>query len=124
MRDEEATIDSRRHPAYNSEKELRNRAMTTLDDINRTLRDHLEDLRRTHAVAQIGVFGSFVRGEAAEDSDVDILVEFSRPVGFVAFMRLETHLQKLLGRKVDLVSRKALKPYIGRRILEEVRYVA
>jgi len=98
--------------------------MTTLDDIRRTLHDHLKELRRIYGVAEIGVFGSFVRGEQQENSDVDILVEFSRPVGFVAFMRLEAHLEKLLGRKVDLVSKKALKPYIGRRILEEVRYVA
>ena len=98
--------------------------MATFDDINRTLHDHLEELRRIYGIAVIGVFGSFVRGEQQENSDVDILVEFSRPVGFVAFMRLEAHLQKLLGRKVDLVSKKALKPYIGRHILEEVRYVA
>ena len=98
--------------------------MTTFDDISRTLQDHLEGLRRIYGVAEIGVFGSFVRGEQQENSDVDILVEFSRPIGFVAFMRLEAHLQKLLGRKVDLVSKKALKPYIGRHILEEVRYVS
>ena len=98
--------------------------MTAFDDINRTLRDHLKDLREIYGVAKIGVFGSFVRGEQQENSDVDMLVEFSRPVGFVTFMKLEAHLQKLLGRKVDLVSKKALKPYIGKRILEEVRYVA
>ncbi|KAF0216755.1 MAG: DNA polymerase beta domain-containing [Geobacteraceae bacterium] len=98
--------------------------MTTFDDINRTLHDHLEELRQIYGVAEIGVFGSFVRGEQREDSDVDILVELSRPVGFVAFVRLEEHLQTLLGRKVDLVSKKALKPYIGRLILDEVRYVA
>ena len=98
--------------------------MTTLEDINRTIHDHLEDLRKTHGVAEIGVFGSFVRGEQREASDVDILVELSRPIGFVAFMRLEEYLQTILGRKVDLVSKKALKPYIGKHILEEVRYVA
>ena len=101
MNDAGATIDSRRHPAYNSTEELRHRAMTTFDDISRTLHDHLEELRRIYGVAEIGVFGSFVRGEQLENSDVDILVEFSRPVGFVAFMRLEAHLQKLLRRKVD-----------------------
>ncbi len=99
-------------------------AITTFDEIDRTLHEHLEELRRIYGVAQIGVFGSFVRGEQREDSDVDILVELSRPMGFVAFMKLEAHLRKLLGRNVDLVSKKALKPYIGKHILEEVRYVA
>ena len=98
--------------------------MITFDDINRTLHNHLEELRQTFGVAEIGVFGSFVRGEQREDSDVDILVVLSRPVGFVAFVRLEERLRTLLGRNVDLVSKKALKPYIGRRILEEVRYVS
>jgi len=70
------------------------------------------------------VFGSFARGQQREESDVDVLVQFSRPVGFVSFMKLENHLQELLGRRVDLVTKKALKPYIGRHILAEVRYVA
>ncbi len=111
-------------PPYNPPNKSRHDAMTTFDDISRILHDHLGELRRIYGVAEIGVFGSFVRGEQQENSDVDVLVECSRPVGFVAFMRLEVHLQGLLGRKVDLVSKKALKPYIGRRILEEVRYVA
>lgn len=98
--------------------------MTTFDDISRTLREHLEELRRDYGVMELGVFGSFARGQQTEHSDVDILVQFSRPVGFVAFMRLENYLQEILGRKVDLVTKKALKPYIGRHILEEVRYVA
>jgi len=56
--------------------------MNTLDGISRTLHEHLEALRRIYGVAEIGVFGSFVRGEQEENSDVDILVEFSRPVGY------------------------------------------
>lgn len=98
--------------------------MTTFDDINRIILDHLDELRKAHGISAIGVFGSFARGEQREASDVDILVEFSRPIGFVAFMRLEEYLQQILDRKVDLVSKKALKAYIGKHILEEVRYVA
>ena len=56
-------------------------------------------------------------------TDIDILVEFDRPTGFVGFMRLEKRLAELLGMPVDLVTTKALKPHIGRRILQEVRYV-
>ncbi len=68
----------------------------------------------------IGVFGSYVRGEQKETSDVDVLVEFEEPVGLFEFMDLEEYLTGLLGVKVDLVSKKALKPHIGKHILEEV----
>ena len=67
----------------------------------------------------IGVFGSYVRGDQDSKSDLDMLVEVRRPVGFVKFIRLENHLSQLLGVKVDLVTKKALKPHIGRRILRK-----
>ncbi len=97
--------------------------MTTFDELNSTLHAHLNELRHEYAVSEIGVFGSFVRGEQQEGSDVDMLVEFSRPVGFVTFIKLENRLREILGRDVDLVTRKALNPHIGRHILNEVRYV-
>ncbi|MHC1591051.1 MAG: nucleotidyltransferase family protein [Candidatus Helarchaeales archaeon] len=68
----------------------------------------------------MGIFGSFVRGEAKEDSDVDILVEFEKPIGFFKFLELEEYLSDLIGKKVDLVSKKALKPHVGKYILEEL----
>lgn len=64
-----------------------------------------------------------VHGEQGAGSDVDILVEFERPIGFVKFARLEKCLSELVGMPVDLVTKKALKPHIGKRILQEVRYV-
>lgn len=97
--------------------------MTDFEEISLALRTHLEELRRDYAVAEIGIFGSFARGDQGEGSDIDLLVDFTRPVGFVAFLQLEDRLRKILGREVDLVTRKALKPHIGRRILDEVRYV-
>ena len=72
---------------------------------------------------EFGIFGSFVRGEQGADSDLDILVEFEKPIGFVKFLKLENKLSELFGVKVELVTKKALKPYIGKRILQEVRYV-
>jgi uncharacterized protein len=80
-------------------------------------------LHAEFGVAEIGIFGSVVRGEQDAASDVDLLVEFDRPIGFVRFMRLEKRLAELLGMPVDLVTKKALKPHIGKRILKEVRYV-
>ena len=72
---------------------------------------------------RIGVFGSHARGGAGEGSDIDILVEFAEPVDIFLFIDLKDHLEHLLGRKVDLVTTKALKPLIKDRILHDVVYV-
>ena len=94
--------------------------MKTLEDIKSTLSRHRKDISKEFRVKDMGVFGSFVRGEVKEDSDVDIIVAFSSPIGLFRFMSLEEYLEGLLGLKVDLVSRDALKPRIGARILKEV----
>lgn len=92
----------------------------TLKDMEAILRERRDELSRDYAVAEIGVFGSYARSEATEESDIDILVEFSRPIGFFKFLELEEKLGEWLGAKVDLVTKAALKPRIGRRILDEV----
>ena len=89
-------------------------------EIKRVLVQHKPVLAERFKVRKLGVFGSFVRGEQNDRSDVDVLVEFSEPVGFFTFINLEEYLQGLLGHKVDLVTRKALKPHIGRNILREL----
>jgi predicted nucleotidyltransferase len=77
----------------------------------------------TLAITEIGVFGSYVKGEQGGNSDVDILVTLERPVSLLTFAAMGHHLEDLLGIRVDLVLKKTLKPYIGRHILEEVQYV-
>ena len=67
----------------------------------------------------IGIFGSSVRETPHSQSDIDVLVEFEPPIGLFKFLELEELLSKRLGGKVDLVSRKALKPEIGRSVLTE-----
>jgi len=69
------------------------------------------------------VFGSVVKGEERKGSDIDILVEFRRTPDFFEFLRLEEYIKNLLGARVDLVTKEALNPYIGKRILEEVVYL-
>ena len=91
-----------------------------VDRIKEVLARNKGELRRRFKVKDIGVFGSYVRGEQKKKSDVDVLVEFEEPVGFFDFIALENYLSNLLGVKVDLVSKKALKPRIGERILKEV----
>ena len=97
--------------------------MKSVDEIKSIITEHMDILQSQHKVRQIGVFGSYVRGEQKNKSDVDILVTFRGSVDLIEFIQLENHLSKLLGVKVDLVTKDALKPYIGKHILEEVVYV-
>ena len=94
-----------------------------LNEIKEILKQNKKELKDKYKIKKIGVFGSYVRGEEKKRSDIDILVEFSEPVGLFEFMDMEEYLEKLLGVKVDLVSKKALKPRIGQHILKEVVYI-
>jgi uncharacterized protein len=82
-----------------------------------------EEITEEFSVKAIGLFGSVARNEQTDQSDIDLLVEFSTPVGFVTFMRLENFLSERLGKKVDLVTPDALKPVIRNDVLTEVIYV-
>ena len=92
----------------------------SLDRIKEILKKHEKELKEKYGIKEIGIFGSYLRGEAKEESDLDILVEFEKTIGFFKFLELEEYLSNLIGIKVDLVSKKALKPYIGKYILKEV----
>ena len=97
--------------------------MKTIKQIKDTLGKHRREIRQKYKVSEIGVFGSYVRGEQKKKSDVDILVEFSKIPGLFRYMELEEYLSRLLGAKVDLVHKRALKPMIGKHILSEVIYL-
>lgn len=92
-------------------------------EIKEKINIQLPLLRDRYHVKRMGIFGSVVRGEEKEESDIDILVEFKSPIGFFDFIRLENFLSQTLNRKVDLISKKALKPAIKDDILKEVIYV-
>ena len=98
--------------------------MKTSSEIERILRKNIQSLKKDYNLNSLGIFGSFVKGEQNEDSDLDILVDFEKPIGLLKFIKLENDLSKIIGIKVDLVMKKALKPNIGKRILEEIRYVS
>ncbi len=95
----------------------------SLDEIKRVLRDYKSVLEKKYHVHTLGIFGSYIHNEQAGDSDLDILVDFSSPISLFEFIDMEEELSELLRIKVDLVSRNALKPFIGRRILSEVQLV-
>jgi len=93
--------------------------MKTEEGIKETLKRFKPVLKEKFKVKEIGIFGSYVRGEGSKESDVDILVEFSAPIGW-EFIDLQEFLEEILGRKVDLVTVRALKPQLRDKILKEV----
>jgi len=94
-------------------------------EINKILRKNKNFLSKRYKIKEIGIFGSYLRGEAKEDSDLDILVEFESDakISLLDFVELENFLSDLLGVKVDLVEKSALKPRIGKHILKEVVFL-
>jgi predicted nucleotidyltransferase len=92
-------------------------------DILASLKKLKREVAKEYSVKTIGVFGSVARDEQTGQSDIDLLVEFSKPVGFVTFMRLENFLSERLGKQVDLVTPDSLKPVIRQDVLSEVIYV-
>jgi len=96
--------------------------MKTLKEIEAILKQHGQELEERYKVKKIGIFGSYVRGEQQEGSDIDIIVEFKEPVGFL-FIHLADFLEEILGAKVDLVTPDAIKPNRRRYIMEDLTYV-
>ena len=107
----------------NHPQNTENKLMTEFERIMIEIRKNMPYLQEKYNVRSLGIFGSYVGGEQRKRSDVDILVEFEEPVSLLEFMSLERRLSELVGKKVDLVMKTALKPKIGERILEEVVYV-
>lgn len=95
----------------------------TLEEIKDILNIHREELRQKHKITEIGIFGSYVRGEQKKRSDLDILVEIEEPVSLLRFVNIENYLSDLLKTKVDLVSKKSIRPELKERILKEVVYL-
>ena len=92
--------------------------------IKEKLENHKAFIQTTYRVSEIGVFGSMVTGTSHNRSDIDILVDFEDGhKDLFNYMKLKMYLENLLGRKVDLVMKKAIKERIRERILHEVEYV-
>ncbi len=96
---------------------------TDLETIKRKIAENREYLLKTYGVEEIGVFGSFARGDNSVDSDIDIAIELNHekvPVGLFEFSRMRFYLEDLLGRKVDLVTKNGIKPLIKDKILSQL----
>ncbi len=96
--------------------------MKTTSEIENKLRQLKPILIEKFSVERIGYFGSYAMQEQTEDSDLDILVEFKKPIGW-GFFTMEQFLAEQLGMKIDLVTRNALKEQIKDEILKQVRFV-
>lgn len=93
------------------------------DEIVNFLSAHKEEMHQKYGVKKIGLFGSYVRGEGKEDSDVDIAVELDTKHIFRNFFALEQYLKDHLQRNVDIVTESAIKPIARERIMAEIIYV-
>jgi hypothetical protein len=83
----------------------------------------LIDFCQRNDVVKLGIFGSMARGEAGERSDVDLLVEFSRPRSLLALVALQRQLSTALGRKVDLLTEAAISPYLRDAVQRDLRVI-
>ena len=96
----------------------------TRDEVLAKLAANLDELRKEYPVTSLSIFGSIARDDAATDSDVDILVEFSGRIGLFGFYGLQLRLEELLGCKVDLGTPRSLRPCLRDEVLREAIRVA
>jgi len=83
----------------------------------------LIELCRENDVVEVGVFGSVARGEADEESDVDLVVKFSKPISLLKMVALERQLSDALGKNVDLLTEAAISPYLREGIKREMQVI-
>ncbi len=96
--------------------------MITKEHIIQKLIELKPILSKDFSVKKIGLFGSFAKNSNTEDSDIDLLVELKKPIGW-KILSLELYLEKIFNKKIDLVTKNALKDQIKKEILEEVNYI-
>ncbi|MBT1698225.1 nucleotidyltransferase family protein [Fulvivirgaceae bacterium PWU4] len=96
--------------------------MLTKEEILKRLREHKTELQRKFPLKSLALFGSYARNEQTDTSDIDVLVEFSEPVGF-EFIDLIEELERLFNHKIDLVSKKGVKSHYLPYIEDDAIYV-
>ncbi len=86
--------------------------MKNLSEIIEILRDHREELEKKYKIEEIKIFGSYVRGEQKESSDIDLIVKFRKIPTLIEFVRIQEELERILGIKVDLLTEESISPFI------------
>ena len=97
--------------------------MKTLNEIRQVLSLQKQSICEIYRITEIGIFGSYARGDETETSDVDILVDYETAPTLIMLVELRDYLSQLFGIKVDIVTKNGLKPRIRERILAEVVYI-
>ena len=87
------------------------------------LKEQKKYLKEKYQITNIGIFGSYARGEETDSSDIDILVEFNKVPDLFKYIDAEIYLEKILQKKVDLVEKKSIRKELKERILQEVQYI-
>ncbi len=93
--------------------------MRTVEEIRRLLKEHAPVLAERYGVRVVGIFGSYGRGEQHEQSDLDLLVEYLKPISLLELVGAELYLSDVLGLRVEMVSRRALRQELRDKILQE-----
>lgn len=98
-----------------------NKKIPSVDDIRRVLRDQLPRLQKQYGISSLELFGSYVRGQQKRGSDLDLLVEFDNtvPLSLFDIAGIEYELSGLVGIRIDLVEKGAIRPALRQRILKE-----
>ena len=90
------------------------------DEVIRLIKEHYNVLVIEYGVSKIGIFGSVVKGTMTEDSDLDIVVEFKKPIGF-KFNRFVEYLENLFGRKVEVVTEDGIKNIRVKEVARDIK---
>ena len=93
-------------------------------EVLKIIKEHQRELTDIYSVKSLALFGSVARNEAGPTSDIDVLVEFYRPVGLFGLFALQDRLEELFGCKVDLGTPNSLKPSLRSSVMSEVVYVS
>lgn len=96
--------------------------MKNIDEIKKIINLHRSELEKKYKVKNIAIFGSFARGEQTEESDIDIIVDFTEPIGLL-FIHLSNYLENILGIKVDLIALDGVKTNRKNYIMKSLIYV-
>jgi hypothetical protein len=96
--------------------------MRQTNDIINQIRGMQRELHEKYHLSRIGIFGSFSQGHQTEKSDLDLVVEFERPIGIMAFVHLKDQIREKLGIQVDLVTPEGLHPLVRDTVMREVIY--
>ena len=97
--------------------------MKTFDELRQLLSLQKQSLCENYQITEIGIFGSYARGEETEASDIDILVDYETAPTFIMLVELRDYLSQLFELKVDIVTKNGLKPRIRERLLAEAIYI-